>query len=159
MENKHLFGFFLKFKVCLQWSNFVLVCVPADDDELCTYIHAVVAAMFRGGGFGRSYCLHKLLFWACTLLFGEVATYVHAVPCCYLHSAVAGLKITEYPNAPCLFYSRTGHLSPPQAIAQSDEAIPLTPRSLHVTECSCSLIFLTPRFGIDLDKVHMYKST
>ena len=89
-------------------------------------------------------------------MFGEVAAYVHAVPCCYLHSAVVGLKITDYPNAPCPFYPRIGHLSPPQALAQSDEAITLTPRSLHVTECSCSLIFLTPRFGIDLYKVRMY---
>ena len=34
----------------------------------------------------RSYCLHKLLFLAGTLLFGEVTVYVHAVPCRQLQS-------------------------------------------------------------------------
>ena len=81
-------------------------------------------------------------------MFGEVAAYVHAVPCYYLHSTVTRLKITDCPNAFCPFYHRTGHVSPPQALIQLDEAISLTPYSVP----------MDPRPGIRPCKVHMYAS-
>ena len=123
--------------------------------NISTHTHTV-ASIFRR--FGCCFCLNKPLFSAGTLLFGEVTAYLYVVTCCYLHSTVARLNITESPNAPCLFYFRTRHVIPP-----NDQPIGwghffyLHPRSTPVTDSCCGLIFLVSRFWIGLFKVCMSK--
>ena len=108
---------------------------------------------------GYSYCLYKLLFSVGTLLSGEDTTYVHAIPCFYLHSTVARLKITVYHNCPCPFYPRTGHVSLLQALTQSDEGISFTPHKVPLTGGCRGLIFLISRFEIGLYKVRVCACT
>ena len=111
------------------WKEYcyLLFAFLLDNDGLCIYMHTCMCSShFQRGGWLLLLCT-KLLLWTGILLFGEVAAYVHAVPCCYLHSTVTRLKITDCPNASCPFYHRTGQVSPPQALIQLDEAISLTP--------------------------------
>ena len=57
-------------------------------------------------------------------------------PCYYLHSTVARLKITDCPSAPCLFSSRSSHVSFSPPFTQPAVAISPTPRRQYVTGCS-----------------------
>ena len=99
--------------------------------------------------------VHKLLFLAGILLFGGDATYVYAVPCCYLHCTVARVKITDCPYVPCFFYARSSHVSPPQVLANRMRPFVLTPTVHSLLTAAVVKFFLTTRFEVGLYKVRV----
>ena len=66
-------------------------------------------------GLAASFCLQVFVLVR-TLLSCERSACSYVVACCYLHSTVAILKITDCPGVCCPFYPMTCHVSSPQAV-------------------------------------------